>query len=244
MSGRVRPVRRRRVLLGALLAGGMIAGVVLIAEGLRHPHPGDGPAVLEVPDDPAADPRTEVVCEEPVPREGAPREGTIAGRTAPASVTSNDLYDCPETWDGRLVRYEGEVIGGVLRRDHGAWVQLNDDVYADPRGPLPAHRDYRGGNSGIGVAIPAELADAITSVGGPGHQGDLLEVTGTFHRVDTSSGEVAVIRAGEGSVVRRGEPFVDVRLRDREIAAVLLGLLALGAAAFERRRAWIRRRGS
>ncbi len=241
MTGRARPVRRRRVLLGVLIAAGLVAGIVLLTENLRHPHPAGDPVTMEGPEDPDADPRTEVICEEPLPHEGAPRQGTGGPRGEARSVTSNDLYDCPETWDGRQVRYEGEAIGGVLARGDIAWVQLNDDVYADARGPLPAHRDYRGGNAGIGVAIPSELAAEITTVGGPRAQGDLVEVVGTFHRVDSSSREVAVIRADDAAVVRPGEQLTPARLPDREIAAAILGVLALVIVGFERRRAWQRR---
>ena len=240
---RRRPVRRSRVLLGALVALAALAGIVALAEGLRHPLPSGGPVVAERPDDPAADPRTEVVCPEPVPREDVGRDGRALGpEPEPVAVTSTELYDCPASWEGRRVAYQGEAIGGVLTRDAGAWVQVNDDVYAGAAGPLPAHRDYRGGNSGIGVFVPQELAEEISAVGGPQQRGDRVAVEGRFHRVDADSGEVAVIRAERGEVVARGEPFVDERLPDRELAAALLGALALGLVAAERWLAWRRRR--
>ncbi len=240
---RRRPVRRWRVLAGAAMALAALAAIIALAETLRHPLPSGGPVVAERPEDPAADPRTEVVCPEPAPREDAGRDGpALTAEPEPVTVTSTELYDCPASWDGRLIAYEGEAIGGVLTRGDGAWVQVNDDVYAEAAGPLPAHRDYRGGNSGIGVFVPPTLAEEIDAVGGPQQRGDRIAVEGRFHRVDATSGEVAIIRAEHGAVVAGGEPFVDERLPDRERAAALLAALALALVAAERWQAWRRRR--
>lgn len=228
----VRPVQRRRVLAGVVIAVLVTGGIVALTETLRHPLPQDAPRVPEQPV-PAADPRTEVLCDEQ-PREGQERSEPGDDLAAPREVISNELYDCPQTWDGRTVRYRGEVVGAVLHRRAGAWVQLNDDVYGDEAGPLPAHRDYRGGNAGVGVFLPSELAETITFVGGAQAQGDVLEVTGTFHRVDPSSREVGVLVVSSGRVVEPGEVFVDPPLNDRRNVAVVLAALALGAIAAER----------
>lgn len=228
----VRPVARGRVAAGAAVALALIAGIVLLAETLRHPPPSGDPLVPEL-EAPGADPRTPVECEGQDPREGREREQPIAD-PVPREVTSNELYDCPQNWDGRLVRYRGEAVGAVLQRSDGAWVHLNDDVYGDPLGPLPTHRDYRGGNAGIGVLVPLELARSISFVGGPQAQGDVLEVVGTFHRVDATSGEVAVIRADRGLIAANGQRFVDPTLPDRRAVAVTLGVLALATVIAER----------
>ncbi|MFO8076072.1 MAG: hypothetical protein ACQETV_08875 [Actinomycetota bacterium] len=240
---RRRPVRRWRILAGAAVALVALTGIVGLAETLRHPLPSGGPVVAERPGDPAADPRTEVACPEPTPGGDGGRDGpALTPRPEPVAVTSTELYDCPQAWDGRLVAYEGEVVGGVLERADGAWAQVNDDVYAGAAGPLPAHREYRGANSGVGVLVPPALAAEIAAVGGPRQRGDRLAVEGRFHRVDAASGEVAVIRAERGEVVATGQPLVEVRLPDRERVAALLGALALALVAAERWQAWRRRR--
>jgi hypothetical protein len=214
----VRPVRRS-VLLGSLVL--LVAGLVLAIEAvdlLRHPPAGGEPAVAEAD----ADPRLEIECPD------------LDILPAVTDVTSNDLYDCPLAFDGRAVSYTGEVVGAVLRRRGHAWVHLNDDVYAGVRGPLPAHRDYQGGNGGVGVRIPSTLAADIERVGGPAGRGDLLRIEGVFHRVHPGSREAAVIVATSGSVAAPGQPFVDPILPDRAVAALLLGTLALGLAISER----------
>lgn len=233
---RLLPVPRRRVLAATMVAAAVLAGMVALTESLRHPLPGGEPTVPELAA-PGADPRTEVVCDGPLPREGQQRAGLAEndpGVDEVLDVISNQLYDCPQTWDGRLVRYRGEVVGAVLQREGGAWVHLNDDVYGDALGPLPSHRDFRGGNAGVGVFIPAELVGVITHVGGPEIEGDVVEVVGRFHRVDSRSAEVAVIRADSGSVVATGQPFADPVLPDRRLAALLLTPLALAIVVGER----------
>jgi hypothetical protein len=131
------------------------------------------------------------------------------------------------------VRYRGEVIGGVLQRSAGSWVHLNDDIYAGDIGPLPAHRDFRGGNGGLGVFIPPELAAQITHLGGPRAHGDIVEVVGTFHRVDASTGEVAILRAIQGTVTA-GRPLERPVLPARRVAGIAMLLLMVGTVTAER----------
>lgn len=230
---RTAPVSRSRVLLATLAGLALMVGLVSLTERLRHPLPGGASVVTEARL-PGADPRAELVCDTPLPREGVPRrsEPVTEGNRA-STVTSNQLYDCPETYDGTTVSYQGEVVGAVLPRGSGAWVHLNDDPYAELVGPLPAHRDFRGGNAGMGVLISRSLADKITTVGGPKTRGDIVEVTGVFHRVDEATGEVTIIRGQDGSVVRRGGAFADAPLRDRQLAAGVLALVAIAMVLAE-----------
>lgn len=212
------PINRPRVLLGTLCVLALLVGVVMIAEVLRHP-PAVTPGPLEAD---AGDVRDEISCPGTSPRSGP-------------MVSSDELNDCPADYDGRAVVYEGEVVGALLTRRDGAWVQLNDDVYAGDLGPLPAHRDFRGGNAGIGVFLPAGLVDMVEMVGGPAARGDVLRITGVFHRVDPASGEVAVIRANGAEVRSRGAPIVHEPLRDRRIVGGILALLAAAVTVVFRR---------
>lgn len=227
-----RPVPRRRTALASALALlVLLTGMLWLVGLLRHPFP-DGGAVLPPQ---AADPREEVVCPDPQPLEGGERDEARAAPGQPATeITSNDLYDCPETWHGRRVRYRGEAVGAVLHRRGGAWVQLNDDAYAGDAGPLPAHRDFRGGNAGVGVLLPTGVAERIEHVGGPQWHGDTVEVVGTFQRIEPVSREVAVIVADSGEIVAPGSPIARPLLGDRAVAAVVLALLAAGLVVAER----------
>jgi hypothetical protein len=222
-----RPVRRHRVALAALIGLLSLVVIVLVGETLRHPGPAD---VVREAAEAGGDPRIPVECPPP----DLPPPGRVMARVL--DVTSNALYDCPVAYDGRRVRYRGEAVGHVLRRRDGAWLQLNDDVYAAELGPLPVHQDFRGGNAGVGVFVPPELADRVDVLGGPNHRGVIVEVVGIFQRVD-SRGEVAVIHALEGEVLAAGEPFHDPVLRDRQVAALLALVVALGIVWSARRAA-------
>lgn len=242
MSGSHRPVSRRKFVAGTAFTALALWALIAATEALRYPHPGDTAPTAPDPTqiEPAADPRDPVSCPDPVPREGQPRTPPDDTNAAHPLVTSSALYDCPQSFDGAVVRYRGEVIGAVLRRSTGAWLTLNDDVYATTAGPLPAHRDYRGGNAGIGVFVPHDLADEVTHVGGPKKRGDIIEVTGTFHRVDETTGEVAIVRATTGEVTP-GEPLRRPALPRLRVAAVVMALIMAAVVAGEHR--FLRREG-
>lgn len=243
MSGRRRPVRRRNVALGAVVALLIVTGVVLLAEWLHPPIPEPGwPGAA---DEPSSDPRVEAACPTiPESLEGGPGPfSPSVGPLTPAAVTSSMLHECPRVYDGALVAFRGEVVGAVLRRADGAWVHLNDDAFAGTGEALPAERDYRSGNDGIGVFVPHDVADRIGTVGGPRTRGDVVAVTGVFRRVDPITQEVAVIRAVAGDVTERGQSFEDVRQPDREVAAGLLAVAAFLLVVRERVGAARERRG-
>lgn len=211
---------RRLARMGGLLGGLAVAVVAvwLLAEALRPPG-------VPTSDEPLSDPRLPVVCPDEAPH------GEL--------VTSGQLYDCPHLFDGVRVQYRGEVVGAVLERGDEAWVQLNDDVYAGNIGPLPAHRDFRGGNAGVGVRIDAETARSITHVGGPRARGDIVAVTGEFLRVDETTGEVAIIRSFSAEIVELGGPSARPFRLDRAVvaAALLVGLAVLWRIDVRRERA-------
>lgn len=215
------------------------AGVVVLTESLGHPLVTAPPPTAEL-QEVVSDPRAAARCPTAIPREGQDRAPADDGGGVAMPVTSNELFECPQAFDGRRVRYRGEVVGAVLERPRGFWLHLNDDVYGRDVGTLPAHSDYRGGNAGIGVFVPQDLASAITMVGGPAAIGDVLEVVGVYHRVDPTSGEVAVIRADSGEVTVTGEQLDRPVLRDRQLAAAILVPLALLVVVLER--FWARNR--
>lgn len=215
-----RAVSRLRVLLGALVFLGALGGVIAVSELLRP-----APVAVDRTVPPSeGDIRDEVVCPTDLPPDGDSDAPRRAG--PPVSVTSTQLYDCPTVYDGRSVRYTGEVVGALLQRSDGAWTQLNDDLYGGALGPLPTHRDYRGANAGVGVFLPPDIAGRVQTVGGPRARGDVLVIVGTFHRVDPDSREAAVIRADTATVERRGRPIDHEPLRDRRIVGIVLALAA------------------
>jgi hypothetical protein len=208
----------------ALLILTVMAGI----EALRHTDASpDG--VVEID---GGDPRAAIECPGEPPVEGARPEPAVEPAERPeVEVTSGLLLDCPNAFDGRRVRYRGEVVGQRLGRGEHRWIQVNDDAYATDHGPLPAHRRYLGGNSGLGVRIGADDDAGVRWRGGPGVAGDRVEVRGTFHRVDPDRGEMAVILAESLDVLAPGRSTASAPLRARQGVAyaltALTGLLLL-----------------
>ena len=231
-----RPPSRRVVGAYAVLMLVAIAGLILLAHVLRLDHPVEGP-LEELPADGGIDSlREEVDCELDSGREGEDRVEATTEPPQIEGVTSSELYDCPQSWDGRLIRYTGEAIGAKLDQREGVWIQLNDDAYGQQGAPLPTHRDFRGGNAGVGVLFPPALAQQVDVVGGPTAHGDVVQVVGRFVRIDGPTGEVAIIRAEEAVIVQEGRILDLPGSPARSTAAILAAVGALGVTLYERRR--------
>ena len=126
----------------------------------------------------------------------------------------------------------GEVVGDVIRRAGGSWVQLNDDPYALEVGPLPITGAQAGASAGLPVWMPDPLDDGLTA-GRSDRRGDVLEVRGTFLRTDEGDGGGTSVRADGVRVlapaVTRGEAVAP------RAVLVTLALAAAAAAAWARR---------
>jgi hypothetical protein len=86
------------------------------------------------------------------------------------SVSSTELIENGGQYDGREALYQGEVIGEIMQRKDGAWVNIND------------------GENSIGVWMPSELATTIKYKGSYKTQGDIIQIEGIFNRVCTQHG--------------------------------------------------------
>lgn len=79
-------------------------------------------------------------------------------------ISSTELIENAQEYDGKEVVYEGEAIGEVMHRRDGVWVNIND------------------GENAIGVWMPPELAAVIKYRGSYKAKGDILRVRGVFNR--------------------------------------------------------------
>lgn len=187
-----------------------------------------------------AGPAPEVRAELPPPLSETPRcqrdrtgsdldavPGTRAELPADRRVSSAQVLACPAAFDGRRVTFVGELVGDLLGRDGGAWVLVNDDDYALEVGPLPAHRDRRGTNSGLSVWLPDRLQGGITGLGGPGQRGDLVRIEGVVRRADPDDGGGLSLRADRLEVLSPAAPVEE----PLNVAQVWLSAAALALAA-------------
>ncbi|MEX1178072.1 MAG: hypothetical protein WEB09_06390 [Nitriliruptor sp.] len=233
---RERTIRRRRRTRGALLVSVLLLVAVLAGtEVLVQLKPEVDTAQLRVEGLPpraasAAEPRT---CLRGVDASGIEE---IREELGPSErVSSDQIFACPQAFDGLTVTFAGEVIGDLLDRDGGVWVQVNDDAYALEVGPQARHGDHRGFNTGLPVWLPDGMHEQITGLGGPDVRGDVLLIEGTLLRTDPADGGSTTLRAERATIVEPAvelpEPFHAVQA----IVAAVLGVVTLVALEWSRR---------
>ncbi|HLN61411.1 MAG TPA: hypothetical protein VK464_07615 [Symbiobacteriaceae bacterium] len=126
----------------------------------------------------------------------------------------NDLVEKAGAFDRQAVTVRGEAVGDVMiRGDHG-WVNISD------------------GTNDIGVYATAAQLRAIRQVGRYHTTGDVVRVTGEFHRADPEHGGDLDLHAATLVVVQPGGPVAHpvplgrVGLAGGALAlALVLGLL-------------------
>ena len=108
--------------------------------------------------------------------------GACAG---PETVSSSSLLTDPGLYDGRTISFEGEIIGDIMKRGRYAWINVND------------------GRSAIGVFTAAENVAGL-SAGGYKRQGDIVRVSGEFHRACPGHGGDMDIHADAITISQKG----------------------------------------
>lgn len=221
---RDRPIRRVEAAFGALLVLLVVGGIVSLSYALLLP--ADLDVQLPAPAQPQDTGLGVPVCDE---EDLPPADGD-----SPPIVTSADLVECPDLFDGTRVAFEGEAVGAVMRQGSVAWLHVNDDVYGVSLGPLPEHRLAAGGNAGMAVLVPVAAAQDI-STGGFNRRGTGVAVTGTYYKDHPADPGAPAIEADNVEVISEARdvdhPVSPVRL----VAAGLLAALTVGLAVLWRR---------
>jgi hypothetical protein len=125
-------------------------------------------------------------------------------------ISSIELINNATLYDGKVVAYEGEVIGDIMVRGEYAWVNIND------------------GPNAIGIWIDKSLTQEIRYAGSYKSKGDWLEVTGIFHRACLEHGGDLDIHAQAIRKTRTGRPAVErLNINKRNLVFILLGVLCL-----------------
>jgi hypothetical protein len=143
-------------------------------------------------------------------------------------VSSTQIYACPAAFDGLRITFAGEVIGEVIPRRGGAWVQVNDDDYALAVGPIGPHLEQRGFNTGLSVWLPDGLHERIEGVGRHGRRGDVVLLHGPLLRADPADGGGTTLRADRLEVLA---PTVEVTEPLHRLQALVAAIMAMLAAA-------------
>jgi len=104
--------------------------------------------------------------------------------------TSLELINNAKQYDGKTVNYRGEVIGEVMVRGDYAWLHVNDGIIA------------------IGIWAPKTLIGDIRYAGDYHKKGDIVEVSGMFHRSCLEHGGDLDIHASEIKKITSGSPVI------------------------------------
>lgn len=125
---------------------------------------------------------------------------------ASEEVTVSQLVAESVELSGVVVIVEGELVGDYGFRDDGSmWTQLNGDTYAQV--PLLQSERPAGGNVGVGIRVPVELAGDLDPPGGYRNRGPFVRVTGAWvHHSDDRQGE-SFLRVESLEVLEPGFPL-------------------------------------
>lgn len=138
-------------------------------------------------------------------------------------VDSAALIKKARLFDGRTVTYRGEVIGDVMVRSDGVWLNVNDDAYSR-QGERFVLAGY---NQGMSVLAPPGTEDRIKRAGRYDWRGDYIEVEGTFRRSSAQHGGTMLIEARSVKVLKPGFRLEHPISRNRLVVAG--GLLAVAS---------------
>ena len=111
-------------------------------------------------------------------------------KQADKTVGLTELVEHAKQYDDKEISFKGEAIGDVLYRGSNAWINVSD-----------------GNNSAIGVYMPAQTAKKISVMGHYGAQGDVILVTGIFHRDCPDHGGDMDIHADQVQILSKGYRF-------------------------------------
>lgn len=140
------------------------------------------------------------------------------------AIDSGTLIDKSDLFDGRMVTYRGEVVGDVMVRSDGIWLNINDDPYS-----RQGERFHLAGyNRGQSVLAPKTAAKTVKYAGNYVQRGDTVEVTGIFHKAASKYGGEMMIEAKSVTLVKRGFPLVHIISRRRAVLAVVWMAIAVG----------------
>ncbi|AEE97989.1 hypothetical protein [Mahella australiensis] len=129
-------------------------------------------------------------------------------------VSSNDLIDKAKEYDGMEVVYAGEVIGDILDRGDYVWINVFD------------------GDNAIGIWAESDEVKGVKFIGRYDARGDIVKVTGVFHRACEEHGGDFDIHAQNVEIVAQGHPVAHAIDRRKVILAMVLFVSAIVCMVF------------
>jgi hypothetical protein len=126
------------------------------------------------------------------------------------SISSDELINNAKLFDGKSVVYIGEVVGDIMIRGEYAWINVLD------------------GKNAIGIWAGKDLVKDIAYMGSYKFKGDVVEVSGIFHRACLQHGGDLDLHAQSLTKIIAGRPTQETpNFKKRNIVILLLGALVL-----------------
>jgi len=123
--------------------------------------------------------------------------------------TLQELSDDPVSFDDTMVTFEAEVIGEPLKGNGGIWLNLSSNGF------------------NIGVFLPdSEKVRAIQHFGAYNTQGDIVRVSGRFHK-DCPMHHERDVHVQRLEVVRRGYVKSETIPKSKVIVSLILAIICL-----------------
>jgi hypothetical protein len=125
-------------------------------------------------------------------------------------ISSTELITNPKEYDGKEIVYEGEVIGEVMPRRQGVWVNVND------------------GDNSLGVWMSPQQARVIDYKGSYKTKGDILRIKGIFHYACPEHGGDLDIHANSVQNIKSGWQIQERMIpAKRSLLIILIVILCL-----------------
>jgi hypothetical protein len=145
---------------------------------------------------------------------------------ATEETTVQELVNDSVTFDGLQVSVRGELVGDYgYRNDGWMWTQLNGDSYVNA--PLREEGSASGGNTGIGVRMPVELAGDLDPPGRYRSRGPVVHVVGIWKYHDIERQGESYLEVESFTVIEAGRPLE----QGPNWLVIVGGVVLVGAAA-------------
>jgi len=125
-------------------------------------------------------------------------------------ISSKELLGRQEFFDGKEITYEGEIIGEMMCRKGGCWLNVKD-------------RDLA-----IGVWVPSEIKFIPKYTGSYKYRGDEIRVKGRFNRSCKEHLGETDIHAEEITLIKEGKVIPQRLIRYKlNLVMIIWGILCL-----------------
>ncbi|MFZ2539226.1 MAG: hypothetical protein WAX04_10045 [Oscillospiraceae bacterium] len=125
----------------------------------------------------------------------------------------NSLIENAKQLNGKTITVQGEAIGEPLERNKYCWVNIHD------------------GTNAMGIWLKSEDAQQVKKFGDYKNKGDIILISGVFHRACTQHGGEADIHSQKIQIVKKGYP-VKEQISPLKITLAIILLIILLSVIF------------